>query len=81
MGQSGTGAHGIHLHLECATTQAWDCSTFVNPSTQLGIPNVSGTVVIYDGSVPPIPPVPPVDYYKKGWKWIYGKNKNINLTY
>ena len=35
MGQTGTGAHGIHLHLECSHTSAWVCSQFVNPSTQL----------------------------------------------
>lgn len=35
MGQTGTGAHGIHLHLECSHTQAWICAQFVNPSTQL----------------------------------------------
>lgn len=38
MGQTGTGAHGIHLHLECSHTSGWICSQFVNPSTQLRNP-------------------------------------------
>lgn len=60
MGQTGTGAHGIHLHLEYSTSPNWTCSAFMNPSSALGIPNVSGTVVNYDGSAPtPDPPTPP----------------------
>lgn len=43
---------GRHLHLECATTSAWQCSTFLNPCTILGIPNERGTIVKYDGSSP-----------------------------
>ena len=59
MGDTGTGAHGIHLHLEYSTSQYWTCSAFMNPSNALGIPNVSGTVVEYNGSTPPVPPTPP----------------------
>ena len=50
---------GRHLHLECSTTQSWQCSTFLNPCTILGIPNIDDTVIHYDGTVPPIPPEPP----------------------
>lgn len=64
MGETGSGAHGVHLHLEYSTSPYWTCSAFQNPSTALGIPNVSGTVVEYNGSVPPIPPPTPST-------WIY----------
>lgn len=30
MGQTGN-ADGVHLHLECSTTQSWNCNTFLNP--------------------------------------------------
>lgn len=46
MGDTGN-TSGIHLHLECSTTLAWDCSTFINPCTELGIPNVDNTVIEY----------------------------------
>lgn len=59
MGETGTGAHGVHLHLEYSTSQYWTCSAFMNPSNALGIPNVSGTIVEYNGSTPPVPPTPP----------------------
>ena len=81
MGQTGTGAHGIHLHLEYSTSSSWVCSAFMNPSNALGIPNVSGTIVHYDGSVPPIPPTPPTpgqdtpvgDFYHRlfNGKWFW----------
>ena len=79
MGETGTGAHGIHLHLEYATTSSWNCSTFLNPSTALGIPNESGTVVHYDGSVPPVPPPPPTIRGKNNWKKLYMKRYTINI--
>ena len=59
MGETGTGAHGVHLHLEYSTSQYWTCSAFQNPSAALGIPNISGTVVNYNGETPPVPPTPP----------------------
>ena len=81
MGQTGTGAHGVHLHLEYSTSPNWQCSAFMNPSNELGIPNVSGTVVHYDGSVPPTPPTPPTpgqdtpvgDFYHRlfNGKWFW----------
>ena len=57
MGATGN-VTGIHLHLEYATTPTWNYDTFLNPSDALGIPNVRGTIVKWDGSVPPTPPTP-----------------------
>lgn len=72
MGESGTGAHGVHLHLEYATTSSWNCATFLNPSVALNIPNVSGTIVHYDGSTPPIPPTPPSrNKNSNKWRLVY----------
>lgn len=87
MGQTGTGAHGIHLHLEYATalSNTWSpCNAFMNPSNALGIPNVSGTVVHYDGSVPPPPPppppppIPPAYEREKGFPWAVMTHKIRN---
>lgn len=76
MGESGTGAHGVHLHLEYSSTVSWTCSTFLNPSTALGIPNVSGTIVHYDGSIPPTPPVPPSESKNSSkWGWFMNMRK------
>lgn len=81
MGQSGTGAHGVHLHLECASTLAWQCGTFLNCSAELGIPNVVITIVYYDGSVPPIPPpTPSGKKNSKKWGWYLSTRKvRLNL--
>lgn len=71
MGATGN-VTGIHLHLEYSSTSSWQCSTFLNPATKLGIPNVTGTIVHFDGTVPPIPPEPPVPSDKKNskkWAW------------
>lgn len=64
MGATGN-VTGVHLHLECATTKGWNYDTFVNPAVQLGIPNVRGTIVLYDGTTPPTPPTPPLEKKKK----------------
>lgn len=69
MGATGN-VSGRHLHLECSTTQAWQYSTFVNPSTVLGIANVRGTIIHYDGTTPPVPPTPPTPTFSKSSsKW------------
>lgn len=78
MGATGN-VTGVHLHLECATTQAWNYDTFLNPASELGIPNERGTIIIYDGSVPPTPPpVPPEptdDTKKCKFPWVLYANK------
>ena len=72
MGATGN-ATGIHLHLEYSTTQAWQCSTFLNPCTALGIPNVDNTVIHYNGVIPPTPPTPTIE--KKKFPWVIYANK------
>jgi murein DD-endopeptidase MepM/ murein hydrolase activator NlpD len=77
MGATGN-VTGRHLHLECSTTQSWQCSTFLNPCTILGIPNVDNTIVHYDGSIPPTPPEPPTptgETKKKKFPWVLYANK------
>lgn len=68
--------HGIHLHLECSSTLAWNCNTFFNPSTVLGIPNVRGTIIHFGGTPPPPPPPTPTssENYKK-WGWFMNNKK------
>lgn len=61
---------GRHLHLECSTTSIWQCSTFLNPCTILGIPNVDDTVIHYDGTIPPIPPTPVGTVKKSKFPWV-----------
>lgn len=81
IGRMGATGHvtGIHLHLEHSTTLAWQCSTFLNPATALGIPNVDNTVVYYDGTQPPEPPEPtPHDRKKKKFPWAVLINKIRN---
>lgn len=77
MGATGN-VTGRHLHLECSTTRAWQCSTFLNPCNILGIPNVDNTIIKYDGSIePPEPPDPPihVNYKKTKFKWVLYSKK------
>ena len=73
MGDTGN-VTGIHLHLEYATSPIWDYDTFLNPSTALGIPNERGTIVHYDGSIPPEPPTPTL-YQKAKFPWVLYANK------
>ena len=79
MGATGN-VTGRHLHLECSTTQAWQCSTFVNPCNILGIPNVDNTIIKYNGSIdPPDPPEPPtpVQFKRNKFKWVLYARKLI----
>lgn len=81
MGETGSGAHGVHLHLEYSTAPSWGCAYFQNPSSALGIPNVSGTVVEYNGSVPPIPPpVPSTWIYQDAYNSQSEKENNANIV-
>ncbi len=66
MGDTGN-VTGVHLHLEYSSVSYWDSTYtyFLNPSEALGIPNVRGTIVHYDGSIPPEPPTE----REKGFKW------------
>lgn len=76
MGSTGN-VTGRHLHLECSTSQSWQCNTFLNPCTILGIPNVDNTVIHYDGSVPPTPPTP-TEKKKTKFPWVLYARKFRN---
>lgn len=82
MGSTGN-VTGRHLHLEYSSTLAWNCNTFLNPCTKLGIPNVDNTIIYYDGSVdPPIPPDPPVPPTNKSKnRWLRSRCKKIIIKY
>lgn len=79
MGATGN-VTGRHLHLECSTTQSWQCSTFLNPCDILGIPNVDNTIIHYDESIVPPEPIP---IKNKKFPWVlYARklrNKRINF--
>ena len=68
MGATGN-VTGIHLHLEYATSPIWNYDTFLNPSEALGIPNERGTIVHWDGTIPPEPPTPPIIFKKRKFPW------------
>lgn len=76
MGNTGNST-GTHLHLEASTTQAWQCSSFVDPCDPLGFPNVRGTIVKWD-STPPIPPTPTEKIKKKKFRWVLYARKLRN---
>lgn len=79
MGATGN-VTGRHLHLECSTTLAWQCNTFVNPCEKLAIPNIDDTIIYYDGSI--VPPQPePSQKIKNYKKWIYSIHKNFRINY
>lgn len=75
MGATGN-VTGRHLHLELSTTQTWQCSSFENPCTALGIPNVDNTVIEYGGS--PTPPTPTPAYKKNPFPWVLYARKLRN---
>ena len=67
---------GVHLHLEYSTSPIWSYDYFLNPSDALGIPNVRGTIVHYDGSIPP--PTPSQEFKRKKFKWVLYARKLRN---
>ena len=79
MGNTGNST-GTHLHLEHSESQNWNCSTFLNPVEPLGIPNVQGTIVLYDGETPPEPP-DPKPKKSNSIKWLKNKSKKIRINY
>lgn len=76
MGNTGNST-GTHLHLEASTTQAWQCSSFVDPCQPLGFPNERGTVVKWDGT-PPQPPITIIKKRKKKFPWALFTRKIRN---
>lgn len=64
---------GRHLHLECSTTASWQCDTFINPCTNLGIPNEDDLVLEWGGTPPP----PILHQIKNKWKRIFYKHYKI----
>lgn len=68
---------GIHLHLEYSTSPIWNYDYFLNPSEALGIPNVRGTIVKYDGSI--TPPTPKIKKHKFKWVLYARKLRSKNL--
>ena len=64
MGNTGNST-GTHLHLEASTSKSWICQNFVNPCEPLGFPNERGTIVHWDGTIPPIPTI----IKKKKFPW------------
>lgn len=75
MGNTGNST-GTHLHLEASTTQAWQCSSFVDPCQPLGFPNERGTIVKWD-STPPTPPTPTTNNKNKWLKYKSIKKRII----
>lgn len=77
MGATGN-VTGIHLHLESSTTQSWQCTTFLNPCTILGIPNIDNTIIKFNGEIgPPEPPITIIK--KKKFKWVLYARKKRQL--
>ena len=74
MGATGN-VTGIHLHLEYATSPIWNYDTFLNPSDALNIPNIRGTIVHWDGTIPPEPPTPTIILKKRRFPWAVLTNK------
>jgi murein DD-endopeptidase MepM/ murein hydrolase activator NlpD len=80
VGHEGTTGNstGIHLHLEQQdlSNREWyfgnDISYYINPCDFMGIPNVTGTECIYNGT-PIIPPT--IKEFKTKFKWVVFTNK------
>ncbi len=85
MGATGN-VTGRHLHLECSTSYAWNCNTFLNPCEILEIPNIDDLIINFSGTV--VPPEPPdlgpspipKPHAKNNFQNYFYKKYNINLT-
>lgn len=53
-----------------------DKSYYTNPATFMGIPNVEGISVIYNGI-----PIPPEPSYKNSNKWLKARTKKIVINF
>lgn len=80
MGNTGNST-GTHLHLELSTTLGWQCSSFKDPLEPLGIPNVRGTVVQYDGSVTPSETLKGIDVSENNGTIDWTKVKNSGIQF
>lgn len=68
--------------MECSLSQAWQCQNFVNPGDYLGIPNIRGTIVEYNGEIDPNPPEPtPTPITKNSKKWAMSRNFKLNIKF
>ena len=72
-------SRGTHLHLELSRSQSWNCNNFLNPVEPLGIPNVRGTIVEYNGEITPNPP--PSTEKRNSKKWLMSRAFKINIKY
>lgn len=76
-------ALGIHLHLEMQdiSSHDWifgaDLSEYNNPADYMGIPNMEGISVIYNGT--PKPPTPEVKGNSNKWYKYMSKKLIIRL--
>ena len=74
---------GIHLHVEMQDLNRWGNvwhssyvqSDYIDPTVFMGIPNVEGTQVIYNGTPGPIPPTPS-DKKRHHFPWYIISKKN-----
>lgn len=78
MGNTGNST-GTHLHLECSITQSWQCQNFVNPGDYLGIPNIRGTIVEYNGEITPNPP--PSRDTMNSKKWLMSRGFKLKIKF
>ena len=73
---------GIHLHLEMQdiSNHSWifgaPKEVYTNPATFMGIPNVEGISVIYNGT-----PIPPEPIKSNSNKWLKARTKKIVINF